>query len=123
MAGSGGGWLWRLVLEDGVDCVGERADTVDVVCVLCSEFDLAVVSPDGGRPRILGEGAHMGEVCRCEILVDGEGWADSLGGGVRSLGEDIIFVLEDEVAYEGGREFDNNRTGGWIFGWDAEGRQ
>ena len=102
MAGSGGGWLWRLVLEDGVDCVGERADTVDVVRVLGSEFDLAVVCPDGGRPRILGEGAHMGEVCRCEILVDGEGWADSLGGGVRSLGEDIIFVLEDEVAYEGG---------------------
>ena len=82
LAGSGGGGPGRSGLEDGVHSVRQGADTVDAVCVLCSKFDLAIVGPDGGRPRVFCEGAHVGEVGGGQIFIDGEGVAISLGDGI-----------------------------------------
>ena len=82
LAGSGGGGPGRSGLEDGVQSVCEGADTVDAVCVLCWKFDLAIIGPDGGRPRIFYEGVHVGEVGGVEIFIDGESVAISFGGGI-----------------------------------------
>ena len=78
-ASSGGG----LRLGDGVDSVGEGADSEDGFCVFCAEFDLSVVGPDGGCPGVLREGPHVGEVGWGEVLIDGEGGANTFGDGIR----------------------------------------
>ena len=80
---SSGGGAGGLGLDDGVDSVGEGADSEDGFCVFCAEFDLSVVGPDGGCPGVLREGPHVGEVGRGEVLIDGEGVANAFGDGVR----------------------------------------
>ena len=80
---SSGGGAGGLRLDDGVDSVGEGADSVDGFRVLGAEFDLSVVGPDGGCPGVLREGPHVGEVGRGEVLIDGEGGAHTFGDGIR----------------------------------------
>ncbi len=75
LVGHGGGGRF----DEGVSSVTERPDLVDSLTVVCLEADLAAVGPDVLHSRISRQGAKLGMVGWCKILVNGVSAADLVG--------------------------------------------
>ena len=88
-------------LGEGVHGVLQGADAVDGLAVLGSEFDLAIVCPDGCCSLVIRHGAELQKVGRREILVDPVLGAGSVGVGDGGGRENVLLELDDEVSDEG----------------------
>jgi hypothetical protein len=112
--------LLRL-LHNAVHGGGQPGGLEDGLVLVQLEPGLPVVHPGRLDTIVVSDGEEVGEVGRGEVLEDGVGWANTVGGGVSHRRKGGFLILEDKVAEGLGCELDYDGAGrGALLGGDGK---